>query len=123
MGGAWERQPGSRPERALYAVAVDPEREPLPDRSCGRCGGAIPPERDRRAKWSSNRCRRAAKRGQAGRPRKGLGIVPERRLLQSGTPLRPGRTRTQGLPRVLEDLASCLFHVAALVLAGGLTAQ
>lgn len=60
---AWERQPSSRVERALYAVAVDPDRVALPELACQRCGAAIPPERDKRAKWCGDRCRRAASDG------------------------------------------------------------
>ncbi len=58
---AWERRPATRPERALLAVAEDPEREAMADRECPRCGAEIPPSRGGKPrKWCSERCRRAA---------------------------------------------------------------
>ena len=57
---AWERRAASRAERALLAVADDPDREALPDRACQRCAEEIPADRDKRAKWCSEKCRRQA---------------------------------------------------------------
>jgi hypothetical protein len=62
---AWERRSPSRPERALRVIAEDPEREPIPDRECGHCGGPIPAGRGRPfapAKFCADECRRAANR-------------------------------------------------------------
>jgi hypothetical protein len=42
---AFERVPASRRERALAVVAQDPDREPMPDRPCERCGEEIPSDR------------------------------------------------------------------------------
>jgi predicted nucleic acid-binding Zn ribbon protein len=55
----WERQPATRPERAL-AMLVLPGGEPLPERACEQCGGEIPPERDKRALFCSDRCAKRA---------------------------------------------------------------
>jgi predicted nucleic acid-binding Zn ribbon protein len=55
----WERRPATRPEQAL-AVLVMPGGEPLPERACEHCGGEIPPERDGRARFCSDHCRRQA---------------------------------------------------------------
>jgi len=38
---AFERRPGSRPERAVSAVAEDPECVPLSQRPCKHCGGEL----------------------------------------------------------------------------------
>jgi len=55
----WKRAPATRPERAL-AMLVLPGGTPLPERACEHCGEEIPPERDRRARFCSDRCRRDA---------------------------------------------------------------
>jgi predicted nucleic acid-binding Zn ribbon protein len=55
----WERQPATRPERA-FAMLVMPGGEPLPERACEQCGGEIPPERDRRARFCSDGCAKRA---------------------------------------------------------------
>lgn len=61
--GAWqaayERQPSTRQERALVAVASDPERAPIPDRECRRCEADVSHLR-RLAKYCGADCRRAA---------------------------------------------------------------
>lgn len=62
---AWERRSPPRRERALRVIAEDPEREAIPDRECGHCGGPIPAGRGRPfapAKFCSDECRRAANR-------------------------------------------------------------
>jgi predicted nucleic acid-binding Zn ribbon protein len=55
----WERQPATRPERAL-AMLVMPGGTPLPERACEQCGGEIPPERDKRAWFCSDGCAKRA---------------------------------------------------------------
>jgi transcriptional regulator with XRE-family HTH domain len=55
----WERTPATRPERALAMLAL-PGGAPLPERACEHCGAEIPPERDRRARFCSDDCRRQA---------------------------------------------------------------
>jgi hypothetical protein len=55
----WERQPATRPERAL-AMLVMPSGEPLPERACEQCGREIPPERDKRALFCSGGCAKRA---------------------------------------------------------------
>ncbi len=55
----WERQPATRPERAL-AMLVMPGGEPLPERACEQCGGEILPERDKRARFCSDGCAKRA---------------------------------------------------------------
>lgn len=55
----WERQPTTRPERAL-AMLVMPGGMPLPERACEQCGREIPPERDRRARFCSDGCAKRA---------------------------------------------------------------
>jgi predicted nucleic acid-binding Zn ribbon protein len=55
----WERQPATRPERAL-AMLVMPGGMPLPERACEQCGREIPPERDRRALFCSDGCAKRA---------------------------------------------------------------
>ena len=55
----WERQPATRPERA-FAMLVMPGGEPLPERACEQCGGEIPPERDKRARFCSYGCAKRA---------------------------------------------------------------
>lgn len=55
----WERQPATRPKRAL-AMLVMPGGEPLPERACEQCGREIPPERDKRALFCSDSCAKRA---------------------------------------------------------------
>jgi hypothetical protein len=55
----WERQPATRPERAL-AMLVLPGGEPLPERACEHCCGEIPSERDKRALFCSDGCAKRA---------------------------------------------------------------
>jgi transcriptional regulator with XRE-family HTH domain len=55
----WEQTPATRPERALAMLAL-PGGAPLPERACEHCGEEIPPERDRRARFCSDHCRRQA---------------------------------------------------------------
>lgn len=59
---AYEGTPAPAPLVALHAVAVDPDREPLPDPSAGcvLCGQPIPPARKRSARYCSYACQRAA---------------------------------------------------------------
>jgi len=64
---AFERRPAARRERALRAVADDPDREPLDDadgepcgRRCEHCDAAIPDDRDPRTIYCSDRCRKNA---------------------------------------------------------------
>ena len=61
---AWHRVAATRPQRALLAVAVDPERVALPEHGeCARCAAALPPPRNGQPqKWCSPACRRAASR-------------------------------------------------------------
>lgn len=54
---AFERGPASRRERALATVAQDPDREPMPERPCERCGGEIPPDRGPLAIYCSPDCK------------------------------------------------------------------
>jgi len=54
---AFERVPASRHERALATVAQDPDRVPLPDRECERCGEEIPPDRGPLARYCSGDCK------------------------------------------------------------------
>ncbi len=58
---AFERRPPRPAEQALRALE-DPDRETVDvlERHCARCGSAIAAERDPRARWCSDRCRRAA---------------------------------------------------------------
>jgi hypothetical protein len=61
--GAFERRPASGPERALRAVADDPERVPVPERTeraCEHCSGPIPDDRDPRTRYCCDRCRKTA---------------------------------------------------------------
>jgi hypothetical protein len=55
----WERQPATRPERAL-AMLVLPSGTPLPERACEQCDREIPPERDKRALFCSDDCAKRA---------------------------------------------------------------
>jgi hypothetical protein len=61
---AWHREAATRPQRALLAVAQDPERVAMPEHGeCARCAAALPPPRHGQAqKWCSAACRRAASR-------------------------------------------------------------
>jgi transcriptional regulator with XRE-family HTH domain len=55
----WDRTPTTSPERALAMLAL-PGGAPQPERACEHCGEEIPPERDKRARFCSDRCRRQA---------------------------------------------------------------
>ncbi len=55
----WERQPATRPQRAL-AMLVMPGGTPLPEWACEQCDGEIPPERDKRARFCSDGCAKRA---------------------------------------------------------------
>ena len=57
---AFERVPAGKHERALSLLTDGSDREPSPDRECARCGEEIPDDRDRRAFYCSDRCRRDA---------------------------------------------------------------
>jgi hypothetical protein len=61
---AWDGRPATRALRAVHALAVDDEREPLPEfGECARCAAALPPPRNGQArKWCSDGCRRQASR-------------------------------------------------------------
>ncbi len=59
---AFERVPASRHERALAAVAQDPDRQPMPDRPCERCGEEIPPDRGPLAIYCSGDCKDSTNR-------------------------------------------------------------
>jgi len=61
---AWHREAATTAQRALHAVAVDPERVALPEHGeCARCAAALPPPRNGQPqKWCSPACRRAASR-------------------------------------------------------------
>jgi hypothetical protein len=63
--GAWrsafERRAASAPDRALRALAEDPDRVACGDqRACAHCVGEIPAGRDPRAVYCSSRCRHKA---------------------------------------------------------------
>ncbi|HXW59238.1 MAG TPA: hypothetical protein VEJ23_07140 [Solirubrobacteraceae bacterium] len=72
LADAWrasfERRPPSRQEHALAVVASDPDRVPVPDRECARCGGEVPPDRPRRASYCSQDCRDLARLERARAP-------------------------------------------------------
>lgn len=60
---AWERRPASRCERALQAVADDPERVPVSEtveRVCEHCGVEIPHSAKRSARFCCDRHRKNA---------------------------------------------------------------
>jgi len=65
---AWEaayaHQDAPACERALAALGCDPERTvklaTTDGRICDKCGGPIPPAKDRRARYCSRVCQRAA---------------------------------------------------------------
>jgi predicted nucleic acid-binding Zn ribbon protein len=54
---AFERVPADGRERALATVAQDPDRVPIPDRECERCGEEIPPDRGPLAIYCSGDCK------------------------------------------------------------------
>jgi len=61
---SWERRPATGAQRALRAVAEDPDREALPAAyagSCARCGQTIAAKpRGAPATYCSSKCRRSA---------------------------------------------------------------
>lgn len=65
---AYERRVPRRAQRALHAVATDPDRESLPAdvsgsslADCAHCGATLPPQHSgRRRLYCSGRCRRRA---------------------------------------------------------------
>jgi hypothetical protein len=61
---AYARRPATRAQRALLAVAADPDRVALPAHgACARCDAPLPSPRHGQArKWCSDRCRREASR-------------------------------------------------------------
>lgn len=63
---AWHQYPARQPERALLALADDPDRIPLPadasDRDCEHCGDPIPLSRRQLARYCSRECQRSVSR-------------------------------------------------------------
>jgi hypothetical protein len=60
---AWHREAATTAQRALHAVAQDPERAAMPEHGECSCGTALPPSRHGpQRKWCSDGCRRAASR-------------------------------------------------------------
>lgn len=58
---AYVGQPARRRERALVAVAQDPDRVPLPlSGVCVECDRPTPPQRRRAARYCGDECRQAA---------------------------------------------------------------
>ena len=59
---AYEGEPATPQLVALQAVAVDPDREPVPEPAsgCTFCGEPIPAGRKRSARYCSHACQRAA---------------------------------------------------------------
>lgn len=61
---AWHRRAATRAQRAILAVATDPDRVALPEHGECACGTALaPPRHGPPRKWCSDGCRRAASRG------------------------------------------------------------